>query len=99
MSRFARRGHHDANHADVAQFYRDLGCSVADTSAAGFGFPDMAVGCVGVTNLVEVKDEDGNLSASQQRFIRDWRGGPIVVVRTFDEVVTHIQRIRSARSA
>jgi hypothetical protein len=94
VSRFAHRGHHDANHGEVAQFYRDLGCSVADTSAAGFGFPDITIGCVGITNLVEVKDADGNLSASQQRFMREWRGGPIAVVRSMEEAAAHVQRIR-----
>jgi hypothetical protein len=47
MSRFARRGHHDGNHAQLAKVFQDLGCSVADTSAAGFGFPDITLGSVG----------------------------------------------------
>ena len=102
MSRFARRGCHDVNHAEVAQYYRDLGCSVADTSAAGFGVPDLAIGCAGVTTLVEIKDADGDISQSQKHFMQTWRGGPIAVVRSLDEAIDHVKRIRallrSARS-
>ena len=90
-NRFAYRGHHDRNHAELAKVFQDLGCSVADTSAAGFGFPDITLGSVGVTSLIEVKDSDGRLSASQERFIRDWRGGRIVVVH-----VAHVQALRRA---
>lgn len=93
-NRFAYRGHHDANHGEFAKAFGDLGCTVADTSAAGFGFPDIVLGLIGQTHLVEVKDADGQLSASQKRFIRDWRGAPIVVVQTIPEAIGHVQRIR-----
>jgi hypothetical protein len=99
-NRFAYRGHHDDNHADLEQCFRDLGCTVADTSAAGYGFPDLTVGLIGQTHLVEVKDADGRLSSAQERFIRDWRGGRIVVVQTVEECIAHVQTIRrSARVA
>lgn len=93
-NRFAYRGHHDANHGELAKVFEDLGCSVADTSAAGFGFPDIVLGLIGQTHLVEIKDADGQLSASQKRFIRDWRGSPIVVVQTIPEAIERVQRIR-----
>jgi VRR-NUC domain len=96
MTRFARRGHHDANHGELAKVFEDLGCTVADTSAAGFGFPDIVLGLIGQTHLVEVKDTDGRLSASQERFIRDWRGGRIVVIETAAEAIAHVQAIRRA---
>jgi hypothetical protein len=94
MTRFARRGNHDANHSELAQVFESLGCSVADTSAVGFGYPDITIGLVGQTHLVEVKDADGRLSASQERFIRDWRGGRIITVRTAEEAIAHVQAIR-----
>jgi hypothetical protein len=93
-NRFAYRGHHDANHGELAEVFTGLGCTVADTSAAGFGFPDIVLGLVGQTHLVEVKDTDGELSASQKRFLRDWRGGQIMVVQTIPEAIEHVQRIR-----
>jgi hypothetical protein len=94
VSRYAHKGHHDANHGEIAEAFTSVGCAVADTSAAGFGFPDIVLGLIGQTHLVEVKDTDGRLSASQQRFMRDWRGGPILVVQTVDEAIAHVQRIR-----
>jgi hypothetical protein len=94
VTRFARRGHHDGNHGEIAEAFISVGCAVADTSAAGFGFPDIVLGLIGQTHLVEVKDENGRLSASQDRFLRDWRGGPIMVVQTIDEAIAHVQRIR-----
>jgi hypothetical protein len=97
MTRFARRGHHDGNHAELAQVFEGWGCSVADTSAAGFGFPDIVLGLIGETHLVEVKDKDGRLSASQQRFLRDWRGGHVAIVQTLDEAIAHVQGIRRRR--
>lgn len=93
-NKFAYRGHHDANHGELAKVFESLGCSVADTSAAGFGFPDIVLGLIGQTHLVEVKDKDGQLSASQKRFLRDWRGGQIMVVQTIPEAIEHVQRIR-----
>jgi hypothetical protein len=95
-NRFAYRGHHDGNHSEIAAAFTSVGCAVADTSAAGFGFPDIVLGLIGQTHLVEVKDENGRLSASQERFMRDWRGGPILVVQTIDEAIAHVQRIRRA---
>jgi hypothetical protein len=95
-NRFAYRGHHDGNHAELAEVFEGLGCTVADTSAAGFGFPDIVLGLVGQTHLVEVKDENGRLSASQERFMRDWRGGQIIVVQSAEECIAQVQAIRRA---
>lgn len=99
MTRFARRGHHDGNHAELAATFEALGCTVADTTAAGFGFPDIVLGLIGQTHLVEVKDANGRLNASQERFLRNWRGGPIAVVQTIPEAIEHVQRIRRGNSA
>lgn len=98
-NRFAYRGHHDGNHAELAKVLEDLGCTVADTSATGYGFPDLTIGLIGQTHLVEVKDSEGRLSPAQERFIRDWRGGRIVVVQTTEECIAHVQAIRRAGRA
>lgn len=96
MTKFARRGHHDGNHSELTKAFESLGCTVADTSAVGFGFPDICVGLVGLTYLVEIKDENGRLSESQERFIRDWRGGRIAVMQTTTEAIEFVQRVRKA---
>ena len=53
MRRAART---DANHATIRDALRSVGCSVADTSAVGQGFPDLVIGFRGATMLIEVKD-------------------------------------------
>ena len=58
MSWRARRV--DANQAGLIAAARKMGCSVADTSRLGAGFPDLVIGLAGkggrVNLLVEVKD-------------------------------------------
>lgn len=90
----AAKGERDANHGELAQVYRSLGCSIVDTHELGFGFPDAVIGCVGVTELVEFKTADGVPTAAQVTFNRDWRGSRVRVVRCQADVVDHVQSIR-----
>jgi len=89
--RYAKR---DANHSEVASWYRDLGCAVAETPDAGLGVPDLFIGCAGITDPVEVKTPEGDLLPSQKTFIESWRGSKVWVIRTFDEVAAHVQNMR-----
>lgn len=93
-----RYGKRDANHAEIVKWYRELGCSVAETQDAGLGVPDLFVGCVGLTDPVEIKTEDGELLPSQEAFIRGWRGSDTPVVRTQDDVIAHVQAMRRRAS-
>jgi hypothetical protein len=90
----ARQGKPDSNHAEIAGYYEALYCSVFDSHECGLGFPDLVVGVAGVTCLVEIKSEDGELRASQNLFIRSWRGAKPVVVRTQADVINHVQGVR-----
>jgi hypothetical protein len=84
----------DANHQEIIDCYRALGCTVADTHRAGRGCPDIFVGVVGISDPVEIKTEDGRLLPSQQTFIDTWRGSPVRVVRTQADVIEHVTEIR-----
>jgi Holliday junction resolvase len=84
----------DSNHCEIVKAYQDLGCSVANTAKAGAGVPDLFVGCMGLTDPVEIKTEDGRLLSTQQEFIEGWRGSPVVVVRTQDDVIEHVTALR-----
>lgn len=84
----------DANHGDVKRWYEQCGCSVADCKDAGLGVPDLFVGCVGRTDPVEVKTEDGELLDSQELFIEKWRGSAVVIVRTLADVERHVMQMR-----
>ncbi len=59
-----------------------------------FGHPDLLIGCAGVTGLAEVKSEDGTLTPAQQTFLQAWRGGEVVIVRTQDDVINHVSKLR-----
>lgn len=89
-----RYGKRDANHNDVVRWYRQLGCSVAETQDAGLGVPDLFVGCCGMTDPVEIKTAEGKLEPSQQTFVLAWRGSVVAIVRTEDEVIAHVQNMR-----
>lgn len=90
----AAKGLPDSNHIEIVEAYEELFCSVVDTHGQGGGFPDLVCGIAGVTCLVEIKTEAGQLEASQIRFQRDWRGSKVTVVRTRADVINHVQNVR-----
>jgi hypothetical protein len=51
------------------------------------GVPDLLVGYQGVTYLMEVKGPKGRLSDAQVAFHAEWKGGPLVTVRTAPEAL------------
>lgn len=72
----------DSNHTAVAAQLRTIpGADVIDTHTLGDSFPDLIVGLLGVTVLVEVKAAKGRLSPGQEALQQHWRGGPYLVVR------------------
>ena len=92
MSWRARRV--DANQAEIMAAARAMGCSVADTSSIGNGFPDLVIGLVtlkGRINLiVEVKDgakppSARKLTGDEREFRDAWRG-QYAVVSSIDEL-------------
>jgi hypothetical protein len=88
----------DANHHAVISWYQQMFCSVADCAASGWrtpGCPDLFVGCCGITEPVEIKTEEGELTASQQRFIDEWRGSKVRLVRSIGDVAKHVIEIRA----
>ena len=87
-------GRTDTNHTEVIGWFLELGCTVQDTSQVGLGFPDIVVGLVGRTVLVEIKTEDGDLLPSQKTFNAKWRGEQPVLVRTQQDCIDLVTRIR-----
>ena len=99
MRRYA--GRTDSNHREIRDGLRAFGASVADTSAAGHGFPDLVVGWrppgrEAVTELYEVKNPSnrkvGGKSVSrtkerQAKFRRRWKGRPVHVVESLDQAI------------
>lgn len=68
-----------------------IGCTVADTSRAGEGFPDLVCGYRGKNYLLEVKDGRKKKSAqkltpAQVVFHGDWKG-QIATVKNLEEAL------------
>lgn len=83
----------DSNHAEITLAFRGQGASVFSLHAVGDGCPDLLVGFAGVTALVEVKKPfgpkgggGGKLTDDQLDFRARWRGAPVHVVRTLEDV-------------
>ncbi len=88
MRRAART---DRNQTEIVSALREVGCSVAVTSAVVNGFPDLCVSYAGNTLLMEIKDGSKPKSArelteDQVKFHLGWRGR-IVLVTCVDEAL------------
>ena len=78
----------------VVKAMRAIGSSVAVTSDAGKGFPDLVVGYQGRTILMELKDPDATkrstgsrLTPAQAAFHASWRGDTLIVVSSVDQAL------------
>lgn len=98
-----RRGRRDANHGELSELFKALGCSWVDLTDTGIpGWPDGACGLFNVTHLVEIKSKDSaygrsGLNPNQAAFYRDWKGEKPYVVSTPDEVVALVNSWRQKR--
>lgn len=94
MSKYARRT--DANHAEIVKAFRDLGCSVFDTSRVAGGFPDIIVGRNGVTVLVEIKaDSKKKFTAAQDMFMLNWKGSAVSRIQDLDGVINLVNMLNA----
>jgi len=93
-----RKARVDANQKGIRDAFLAMGCSVADTSRLGEGFPDLVIGCSGVNLLIEVKDGDKPPSArkltdSEAKFMQGWLG-QYTIIETEDQVIELVNHIR-----
>jgi hypothetical protein len=96
------RARKDANHNNISDLFIAAGCSVADTSQLGNGFPDMVVGLCGINVLVEVKDGDKSpskqkLTEDEFKFFQNWRGW-VAVVRDDKDALNIISQIKQQKA-
>jgi hypothetical protein len=101
------RAKKDFNHDKIVDRFIENGVFVIDLSKLGSGMPDLLVFCAGGTRLVEVKNPEtsyGRRGANklQKAWAADWRGGPVHIVRTVEEVdalcagrVDEVEQIRT----
>jgi len=89
----------DANQNEIVGALRDVGASVAITSALGKGFPDIVAGYRGINYLIEIKDGSKppsarRLTPDEQEFHDLWRGA-VIVVKNVDEALKAIGAINA----
>lgn len=93
---YARRT--DANHSDIRDAFRKLGCTVLDMSGIGKGAPDACIGYGGLSMLVEIKDgakppSGRKLTAAQVKFWETWTGG-VRLVKSLEDVAETVATLR-----
>lgn len=72
----------DSNQAEIVAALKRAGCTVEF-----IGQPlDLLVGRAGVTYLLELKTEDGDVKPGQRDFLKAWNGHA-AVVRSFEEAL------------
>jgi Holliday junction resolvase len=92
MSLFRRNARRDANEPQIVELLERAGCSVERLSLPHG--PDLLCGLLGKTVLLEVKTEKGRLQPGQLAWHRRWKGSPVVTVRTVDEALTLVGKLR-----
>jgi hypothetical protein len=88
-----RHGRRDGTHAEVRDGLREVfgAKAVHDTADVGNGFPDLVLGCHGLTILLEVKrDKKAHLTDDQIVAMTAWRGGPWLVVVSFADALAKV---------
>ena len=85
----------DANHQRVVDRLEAGGAKVIDTSRMMFGFPDLLVWHVKAWHTVEIKNPDTHygrkgLNKQQEKWSKEWQGGPVYIIRTDEDVDTFL---------
>jgi len=83
----------DANHNEIVQAFRKLGCSVFSLAPLGKGIPDLLVAIGGVTWLIEIKSKKGKENDLQLEWAENWKGAR-AVVRDTQGVETVVKTMR-----
>ena len=69
----------DANHTEIVDCFKKLGCSVLSLAAVGRGVPDLLVAINGITWLVEVKSGKSKENLLQTEWAENWLGARALV--------------------
>jgi Holliday junction resolvase len=80
----------DANHNEIVKILEAGGVVVKDMSTQGRGFPDILAWHLDAWYLIEIKNPKTDygrkgLNKNQVDFLKDWKGGPVFIMRTNEE--------------
>jgi Holliday junction resolvase len=76
----------DTNHTEIVEALRKEGATIHSLAGVANGCPDLLCGLGYRTYLVEVKNGSASpskqrLTPDQERFVKDWKGHPVVILR------------------
>jgi Holliday junction resolvase len=94
LHRWAAR--RDAAEAPIVDYLRACGFSARRLS--GRGIPDLLLGKDGITRVVEVKTDAGELTEDQASFWGEWRGNGRIVLRTIGQAAWLARNWRSVNT-
>lgn len=83
----------DANHTEIVDCFKKMGCSVLSLAAVGRGVPDLLVAINGITWLVEVKFGKSKENELQKEWAENWLGAR-ALVRDTQGVETVVKTMR-----
>ncbi len=91
----------DVNQPAIVDALRKAGATVQSLAAIGKGCPDLLIGYVGKTALIEVKDGDKAASAQklrpmQQDWHQNWRGGTLATVNDVESALSVLTVMRKS---
>jgi hypothetical protein len=91
----------DANHKEIVDAFERLGSAVLDLSDMGYGVPDLIVSCKSSWQLVDVKNPKTGygrrgLNPIQKDWALKWKGGPVYMVSSVDDVISMVNGNYSA---
>jgi prenyltransferase beta subunit len=91
----------DLNHTKIMRMLESAYFSVCDLSMVGNDCPDLLVAKNGVDRLVEIKTpspgrmkHDQQLSEGQKDFQASWRGAPVIVAHSIEEILAAFEQRR-----
>ena len=89
-----QHGRTDTNQAEIVDALRAAGCGVISMSSLGCGIPDLLVWSPMTEKytLLEVKNQDGKLTAAELEFFASWPGDKCIV-RSVEQALNLIGRI------
>lgn len=87
----------DKNQNEIVHALRQVGATVILLHEAGEGIPDLLIGYLRETYLMEVKSKTGKLNQRQIEWHKEWRGYPVSIVRSIDDALKAIKVTDSDR--
>jgi len=90
---YARRV--DSNQADIVRAFKDMGCSVFDSSRMAGGFPDLVIGINKITCLVEIKSSAvARYTSAQEAFMLNWHGSTVARIDSVDAAIRLVNMLK-----